>query len=294
MNLMLDAEYMLNRHRNDIEFLSVFKSEIACDMCSGALAPIDFLLQNRLVMGVLEEISYEVCMHFKIYGGVSSVCRGAIDLMAEPLLPAIAEGVLSSFRICNELLHLCSKPVIRELSADDFVKKRLQSKPEIIKNNDYVNQIYAKIAKSSAPREVVRSIQLSDPHIDFKYQAGAPSKCNFPICCRDNGPGQVALEGSEGAGKWGDYSCDIPIITLQKMFDFIATLQKDIDFMTWVGDNSAHNVWDNTNEEVTEYTNIITQMLKDAMGEDTKVEFYPSLGNHDTWPVNVQDFSAPN
>ena len=104
----------------------------------------------------------------------------------------------------------------------------------------------------------------------------------------------MVLEGSQGAGKWGDYQCDIPIITLQKMFEFIGSLQQDLDFVTWVGDNSAHNVWDNTNEEVTEYTNIITQMLKEAMGEDTKVQFYPSLGNHDTWPVNVQDFSTPN
>lgn len=110
MDLMLDTEYFINRHSKHLDFLSSFESEIACDMCTAAVFPINYLLQNRLVMGILEEISYEVCMHFKIYGGISSVCRGAIDLMAEPLLPAISEGVLSSFRICNELLHLCSKP----------------------------------------------------------------------------------------------------------------------------------------------------------------------------------------
>lgn len=32
---------------------------------------------------------------------------------------------------------------------------------------------------------------MSDPHIDFKYQEGAPTECNFPICCRDNGPAQI-------------------------------------------------------------------------------------------------------
>lgn len=77
------------------------------------------------------------------------------------------------------------------------------------------------------------------------------------------------------------------------MFEEIATLQEDIDFITWVGDNSAHNVWDNSNEEITEYTNEITQALKSALGANSTVQIYPSLGNHDTWPVNVQDFSAP-
>lgn len=66
------------------------------------------------------------------------------------------------------------------------------------------------------------------------------------------------LEGSTPAGKWGDYNCDIPLLTLQKMFEEIASLQDDIKFITWVGDNSAHNVWSNSNEEITEYTNVIT------------------------------------
>jgi len=79
------------------------------------------------------------------------------------------------------------------------------------------------------------------------------------------------------------------------MFELIGTNQHQLktDFITWVGDNSAHNVWDNTNEEVAEYTNNITQTLKDALGSDSKIQIFPSLGNHDTWPVNVEDFSTP-
>jgi hypothetical protein len=30
----------------------------------------------------------------------------------------------------------------------------------------------------------------------------------------------------------------------------------------WTGDNSAHNVWDNTQEEVTAYTVAITEEIK--------------------------------
>lgn len=90
------------------------------------------------------------------------------------------------------------------------MSQRLASKPSIIEKNDFVNKIYAKIKADPKPREIVRSIQLSDLHIDFKYREGAKNECNFPICCRDNGPELLEVENADGAGKWGDYKCDIP------------------------------------------------------------------------------------
>lgn len=90
-------------------------------------------------------------------------------------------------------------------------------------------------------------------HIDFEYQTGAPNVCEFPICCRA-WPASKAQSGS--AGYWGDYLCDLPSRTLKTMFEFINKNQDTLktDFITWTGDNSAHNVWDNTNEEITNYT----------------------------------------
>ena len=34
-------------------------------------------------------------------------------------------------------------------------------------------------------------------------------------------------------------------------------------------------------------------MIKDAI-KDTDITVIPIQGNHDTWPVNIQDFSKPN
>ena len=34
-------------------------------------------------------------------------------------------------------------------------------------------------------------------------------------------------------------------------------------------------------------------MIKDAI-KDTDITVLPIQGNHDTWPVNIQDFSSPN
>ena len=60
----------------------------------------------------------------------------------------------------------------------------------------------------------------------------------------------------------------------------------------WTGDNSAHYVWKNTVEQVTNYTEVITNIIKDAI-KDTDITVMPILGNHDTWPTDIQDFSAP-
>jgi hypothetical protein len=50
---------------------------------------------------------------------------GAIDSMAEILLPSLAHGILSPQRICDETLGFCKSPKIQELSADEYVEKRL-------------------------------------------------------------------------------------------------------------------------------------------------------------------------
>lgn len=120
--------------------------------------------------------------------------------------------------------------------------------------------------------------------------------CGFPICCRDNGPNQKKpIPGDKLAGYWGDYACDLPVHTLETMFDFISKNQDTLktDFITWTGDSSGHNIWDDTESEVTNDALLITDLLKSKI-KDLGIDVFPIQGNHDTWPVNVQDFSAPN
>jgi Calcineurin-like phosphoesterase len=73
--------------------------------------------------------------------------------------------------------------------------------------------------------------------------------------------------------------------------DFV---KKDIkpDFIIWTGDNSPHIVWSDTEDEVIESTVNITKMLKQQF-DGHKVTMVPIHGNHDTWPINYQDFSYP-
>ena len=44
---------------------------------------------------------------------------------------------------------------------------------------------------------------------------------------------------------------------------------------------------------MTGYTEQVTNIIKNAL-KDTDIAIYPIHGNHDTWPVDEQDFSKPN
>lgn len=61
------------------------------------------------------------------------------------------------------------------------------------------------------------------------------------------------------------------------------------DLLLWTGDNSPHNVWENGNDDVLQSTLNITSMIQSAFA-DTNISVFSVEGNHDTWPVNVQDF----
>ena len=79
--------------------------------------------------------------------------------------------------------------------------------------------------------------------------------------------------------------------TFRHMLNFITDeLKPDIVF--WTGDNTAHNVWDNTADETAIYTITVTNMMKQAF-KNSNITVLPIQGNHDTWVEEMQDFDAP-
>ncbi|KXJ15601.1 Sphingomyelin phosphodiesterase [Exaiptasia diaphana] len=93
------------------------------------------------------------------------------------------------------------------------------------------------IVQAGSP--VIRVLHISDIHLDPLYQEGASSDCGEPLCCRKTDP---QAEPGNGAGKYGDYACDTPLITLENMLKHINDTQ-EFDYALWTGDIPAHNVW---------------------------------------------------
>jgi len=80
----------------------------------------------------------------------------------------------------------------------------------------------------------LRILHLSDIHIDFEYQPGALAECGQPLCCRNSSTvGKKTTSTNQTAGFWGDYRhCDIPLWTVESMFDHISRNEEVISFLT--------------------------------------------------------------
>ena len=94
------------------------------------------------------------------------------------------------------------------------------------------------------------------------------------------------------AGKWGDYrKCDTPKRTIDNMLKHLTEKHADIDYIIWTGDIPPHDVWNQTRE-------VNLQIMKDTVQQMVEtfpgIPIFPSLGNHESAPVNSfpPDFPA--
>ncbi len=119
---------------------------------------------------------------------------------------------------------------------------------------------------------VIKVAHISDLHVDDQYAPGAPVSCTEPVCCRK---GVTALNGSKPAGPWGAMGkCDLPIATFKR---FISALNQDApQFVLWTGDNTPHDIWNQSQPYNDGFTAELTQLMKDSL----KAPVIPAAGNH--------------
>lgn len=120
---------------------------------------------------------------------------------------------------------------------------------------------------------MIRAVHISDVHLDLQYEVGTNAKCDSLLCCRAEFG--IAEPGQPAAGEWGsnEGKCDLPSKTFESMMEYVAS-QIQPDALFWTGDNSAHTVWDNTVEEITNYTKVVTDIIKEAI-KDTEITVLP-------------------
>ena len=117
-------------------------------------------------------------------------------------------------------------------------------------------------------------MQVTDIHIDIKYEPGSIANCKETMCCRADSIPRDS-NNNIAAGFWGSSNkCDVPIWLVENMFQNIADNEEvrisfinnhfsfitfsisKFDIIFWTGDISAHNIWNNTKEDA-----IYTQCL---------------------------------
>lgn len=178
---------------------------------------------------------------------------------------------------------MCDDGDYKMYHAEEYVNKMIESKPDIIKDNYFIDDLYDSIDPLHLKdRKTLKVVHVSDPHVDYMYAPGSDAYCNDYLCCREKQG--FPTEPERQAGIWGSYQCDLPPATLVLMFKYIAEEIKP-DILIWTGDNSPHVIWENDHEEVVSATRNITEMIQFAF-KNTKITVIATNGNHDTFPAN--------
>jgi sphingomyelin phosphodiesterase acid-like 3 len=119
---------------------------------------------------------------------------------------------------------------------------------------------------------------LADIHLDPDYvQGGDPLQPQGENC-------HYLQKDPKGpkAGPYGDFSCDAPITLVKSALNFMQTIPTD--FILYTGDSAPHDIYTMVNRSFIENSNKnIANLLLKAF---PNMEVFPSIGNHDVFPVD--------
>jgi len=104
------------------------------------------------------------------------------------------------------------------------------------------------------------------------------------LCCRANDH-----QGQRKAGLYGDYNCDVPLVSVESMLSFIADMDPSIDYVLWSGDNPPHDMWEESQSTQLNASHDVTELI---MRYFPNTPVYPVLGNHEGFPANLYNQST--
>ena len=197
------------------------------------------------------------------------VCRGFVDKYGPSFAGSFFTKFFSGYFFC-EKIDLCPVDTPKNyLIADTYAKNLLEKKTSRSKEQPKENG------------KVIRMAQITDLHVDPKYQKGYSGNCNKPICCRNDSKSDNPEPHS---GKYGfEGKCDIPKELLESFVEDV--INRNIDFMIWTGDNAPHDTWEGEQPKVYEIAETIKKTIDSKFkNSDTKIPVFYSLGNHEKYP----------
>ena len=197
------------------------------------------------------------------------VCVGYMDKYGYIIMESFFSKFFSGYFFC-EKIDLCPVEIPKNYTISDvFAQKLLENK--ITKNKE----------SPIEGGEVIKMLQITDIHIDPKYQEGCSTDCKKPICCRND---STTKKTEPLSGKYGfEGKCDVPLILLESFVE--DAIKKDIDIIIWTGDNAPHDSWVETQDKVYEITQTIKNTIDSKFRNEKKtIPIFYSLGNHEKYP----------
>ncbi|EFA80626.1 saposin B domain-containing protein [Heterostelium album PN500] len=236
-------------------------SAVTCDLCSTLVTSLQDLSESGKNADEIIKFAIDFCTLFHIEK--KNVCEGIIPLFRNETFEIVANKTYSPVYICG-FVGICPFNPANYSGTIVFPTPKPPHVPPVPP------------AKGGPTKTI---LHLSDFHIDQFYQEGMNADCGQPVCCRAaDGPGS----GSNAAGAWGDYRCDVNLPMVHSMLSNIAS-QVTPDYIFWTGDNPPHDVWMQTHETQLNASALITDLLDKYF---PGVQVYPAIGNHEGVPVN--------
>ena len=153
----------------DRELGGLWQNEVTCNVCHAVQGSFNWVLSRKVVYKGLEQIMIQVCTK---YFQDDTVCKGLVKQMGDVVVPQITDMVLTAEYACSRLYGFCDSPVYATLNPQDYVKRMISEKPDIIRNNDYIDKLYAEIKTDKKERETINILHMSDLHLDLEYTVG--------------------------------------------------------------------------------------------------------------------------
>ncbi|KAK7478652.1 hypothetical protein BaRGS_00030115 [Batillaria attramentaria] len=236
---------------------------LTCEVCKEVVSFAQYWSERGSTHEQIEKLATTTC----IYLGIETerVCIGI-----DEVLTVFENLILSPDEVCGILVGSeCGTPY--DPLANWNISLPDTPKPPVIPHV---------LPKPGAP--TLRVLHLTDIHLDSSYVPGSKADCGEPLCCRAN-DGKPD-PGNSGAGQYGDYrDCDTPLWTLELLFSHLQAKQDEFDYILWTGDLPAHDIWNQTHSSQTELLQMLSTMLVKYFPNKP---IFPSLGNHESAPVN--------
>ncbi|KAF2069133.1 hypothetical protein CYY_009549 [Polysphondylium violaceum] len=249
---------------------------LSCDVCQiGATLLEGFLQKNASTQEIIKGLA-ELCIISK--AEQPEVCYGILNNFAPIIIDVLLQSEFTPTQLCT-YFRICSKGGSSESQKENYhdLQQNSHFNPTMYTNGktqykSLKNQKPLMKKEIGANSTIGYFLQLTDIHFDPDYLVGSNPNCGRPLCCRD---------GTGDAGVMGHYLCDIPFSTVEAIFEHLATLTDQLDFIVWTGDNPPHNVWEQSQSDQELATRTLSQAIAKTF-PNTLV--FPAVGNHETYP----------
>ena len=158
-----------------------------CMGCTAGINLFDKVMKEEWVQNALLFVASEICTVFKITKP-TSICPQIVNQYGQVLLDVVFNELITRDRICNESMGLCTHPRIEQIDVRDVVNNILATKPESLKNDDFIDNIYEQIKQEGGTdtRDIILAAHISDLHMDLLYKEGTNADCEGYLCCRED------------------------------------------------------------------------------------------------------------